>query len=345
MSERDQDFQAELENLLNIEQPRYEREKRSPFYLESLEQERLKVVEAYNDHVMAMSQLGDDVLSFEDFQEAQEMQNPQDIKDVNNTIANFVMKEIESHDVLWSGEMQFSGQVLFYENDGDEPHSGFLEHGQVLHGEVAGYEVTPTVLGDGETDDSELPGVWAYVRDALVVSVDGSEDAFTEAYVKINMPHVRMSKVVRRSQDETLAALDPEAELSPAALKELMAGPIFLEMCRDIENDFRNAMAYNEYNPEQITELRRSVQDQITALLENVPIDADFMITADEAMPLMHTEIEDIADKPAFYSGTTVVGLYGEYRVVHGFTLVEPSGEQRIVHVLPQNIRAISQVK
>lgn len=332
MNEHD-DFQAELENLLNDEQRRVERERSPRIYLESLEPERRRVVDVYNAQHMGAVGIFEDV-TFEHFNATVDTRM---LYDKNEAISNVVMAELESHEILHEGEVQFSGNVMLvdYQNEDGLPQHLSLTSGDVVRGEIDGYEIVSLVADDKVTvDHTEMPGIWANLTNVNAYLVGGEIVHLSEVQVKINNPGVMMHRVVHETEDMLRGTSERQSEID---YKELLSGDVFRDFCNDLENDLR----HNEYEADEIAVIRHEQQVQINEMLASMSQDERYLLSAHNVTPMVRDKVFSITERVAYYSGTTIVNIYGTYRVAHSFNLVNESEEQMMVYVFPESIQAI----
>lgn len=260
---------------------------------------------------------------------------------------------IEAASTLVPGDcMRIGGEGFYLHSTSDAPQDtpvldgqAMLDEGATVTGDFASYAVDACMLSyeqftridDGtEPHFDETPTLWMQLDAAVVRNQYGEEVRYDSLAVPLFFDSLRFEQLVPR--DELLAPNIEAPREAPRSQNVLasLRGPIFQELCNDIENDLN----HNEYEPGELIDLRRTYHEQLIEKTADIPFDAPLSLWAQDAEE-PQGGIRFVMGERVYYAGPTIIKYPSAWRVVHGFSLVNESEETvSLVHVLPENIQS-----
>jgi len=347
----DYDIDAEIAKLLSTASQEQESSREGDaYYTESLEEERQRIVAAFFDHMIAVEMQINGEMTEDDLFEQKKTGYDQDFID---QVYELLYKDLQRNEVLLSGEMKLTGTFPYmpyseqYWSD-----AGIIEDEAYLVGKVNRYLIGPMVsyarfmdIQNGifeNTDDADddedavhdVLGVWVVMSDVEVTEATGYHKTHEVILAPMTFPSLTMEKVMRLSN-----ALPTELDTTPQPLnlEVHFKGDIFQEMCNIMESSLR----YDEREGEELHTDRAEYQEQLEEHMKAVDQDELLRISTLKATDFDGAQTS-LDDQEVLYTQTTLMHIDGEWRVVHGFFVLNDEGEPgRLVHVLPENIYAI----
>lgn len=316
---------------------REERRKESVHH-ESIQPELAEVVEAFYGHVAAFESLEQD-WTVEEI--TQGVKPSLDLEELAGAVSELLRQDVERidrHDDLLIGEVHVSGSgdYMYFQEDGDERGDDTfavgeaLQPGEYIIGEIDRGSIAP--LPESDTLTLAL-----HIKEATLYDAAGSKVALFEEGVIIRIDNSFLSvKKVRYNTPTGLAREQDTFKRPDAGI--FLKGSFLQEICNDIENNLNR----NDYPPEEHFQVRAEEQAQLSAIIESqIGQDAQFLLSAHNAVLLDGTFLESLERQTATYNGSTIIEYQGSWRIVHGFDIYE--GEtKRVIHVLPEDIETIS---
>jgi hypothetical protein len=251
-----------------------------------------------------------------------------------------------------SGEIQFTGRATYVYDDDEEREDEYfptvqLETDDYLQGEISVYyALTPKALKDSEGDDivatdsnsqntPALPELWLELNNVVAYNAAGVEiDRQASVQVKFENEGVSFHKIVRQFGEATEIAVRVEA--NEPSTKEALAGEVFLEQCRLVENDLN----FNKYYEIEMVEAEKYHRKQLSKAVIDVPIDKVLYITASNVEMIDDSELQ-VIEQPAYYDGPTIIRSESIWRVAHGFSMIQTDGTVKRAHVFPNELQDI----
>lgn len=340
----DQNFEAELLNLLREEHEKLDAEKvdllrverkKSPYIPESIDFERAEIAEHFFDHCTTVYALFDSELTFDALQNAT-VSHEQEEK-IIEALTRAIQGEVERIPELCEGEMEVRGVgAYWYESEREDFEPAFedLEESEILIGDIGGYYVAPSEENQG----GSLPTIFVKLDNATVSDATGMEVKSVESvFVPFLEKRLMFSKVHRRNDEASLAPKEPERD-KELEITTRFTGELIRDFCNDIENDLNHNEGWDEA---EHFENRAEYQAQLDIFMEAVDKEAPLLLDLSSCIS-MNGEVIDFGTDVVKYLDSVIIEVSNTWRVVHGFITENDAKEiTNIIHVLPEHIKKI----
>ena len=350
----DQEFERAVENLLRQER------KKEPYYLESVEQERVAIVMAFYDHFASLLQM-QKITTVDDFLESLQVSSNQDTDEeaeevLIGELSDLIQEDLAHYTVLLEGEMLVNGHgVIIYDDDSqdnDEESSlvvDEIEEGMVVTGDIQDIVVAPMVsyeayaswsdelLVEDTTIDEltpEIPGLWLRMNNVTISDEGGQPlEKIEQALLPFNYPTLKFHKLIRQSN--AIEKSLPQEEVKAPVITHFK-GDFIIGVLNDKENDLN----YNDYTPEDLRAVREAHRQEISIYMSAVEQDEQLTISAHNALDINGQE-EPLSNVRGFYRDSVFIKSHDIWRIVHTFLVQTDGDAMQLRHILPEDITAV----
>lgn len=318
-----------------------DKQPKAPYYTESLSEERYALVEAFYDHVVALSSVhGEDLTVDSILSEAESFDSDTDSEAdaaICDQLSAMMSVDVQRYPrLLWS-EIRVSGSGLYVQIDNDsEEGLGSrvlsLDEGESLHGTLADYRVMPIIAygtyqqleANGYQDDpgeaEEQPGLCMVLENVELLDSSGQPVVTHDwALVPLTYESLAFDKVIRQERGRPLFDILTSEELRTHFIIA--------------ENDLN----YNEYDDEAARDRRTAHQEELRSLVQEA--EERVLRVSGFATEMLTGEQRILGNDEVEYVQPTLIRSGTQWRAVHGVSLINAENGSAVpAYIVPEDI-------
>lgn len=344
----DAEFNAELSELFATER------RKQPYYIEPTTDEVRLLATSFKNHAESLKgffsiDTVDDFLESLQYKDDEILSNGDDgdfQTPLSEELTHLLQEDAERYDAPVRGEVQVSGTGLYIQDntsvseDDEYPTLEDLEEGMTIIGEFKGYAVLPDIIDS----EAELPdryeadlAPWMKLYDVRILDSTGRERSnVPSVFIPISTSTFNFGKIIRRTGESYALVERQPVEID---LKTYFASEYVRSQFANAENDLN----YNVYDEEEERKIRDEYQNDLLLLMEGVDGDKEFLLQASQVQ-LSNGELVSLDGVTTSYLNIVLAKNDKEWRVCHGFYILDGRNAGKIAHVYPECIEMINYV-